>query len=232
MKWFLAILSLLSVQASALILTTEDYPPLNFSTNGGKTVTGSSTDIMREVLKRTGVSGTITLYPWVRAYGMGKDEKDTCVFSATRTPAREKLFKWVGPLSPDVWTLYAKADSTITAKTLEDAKKYKIGGYQGDSKAIFLKDKGYTIEEVSNEEQNIKKLEAGRIDLWAGSSLVSPWLAKNMKIQIKPVLSYNEVQMYTACNLSVPDADIAKMNEAIKAIKADGSYDRFIKAYQ
>ena len=53
-----------------------------------------------------------------------------------------------------------------------------------------------------------------------------------MKIQIKPVLSYNEVQMYTACNLSVPDADIAKMNEAIKAIKADGSYDRFIKAYQ
>ena len=38
-----------------------------------------------------------------------------------------------------------------------------------------------------------------------------------MKIQIKPVLSYNEVQMYTACNLSVPDADITKMNDAIKA---------------
>ena len=118
MKWLLAFLALASAQAGALTLTTEDYPPFNFSTDGGKTMTGSASDVMNEVLKRTGIKATMSLYPWERAYKAAQDDKDTCVFSATRTEAREKLFKWVGPLASDSWTLYAKPDSTITAKTL------------------------------------------------------------------------------------------------------------------
>lgn len=232
MKWLIALLSLVSAHAGALTLTTEEYPPYNFSTDGGKTITGSATDVMNEVIKRTGIKATNAIYPWQRAYKMAQDDKDTCVYSATRTEAREKLFKWVGPVAPDSWVLYAKADSPITAKSLDDVKKYKIGGYQGDAKAAFLKDKGFTLDEAINEEQNLKKLDAGRIDLWAASSGVGPWMAKSLGVKIKPVFTFQEVQMYAACNLGMPDADIAKMNEAIKAIKADGSLDRFLKAYQ
>ena len=230
--WLLPILSLLSFSAGALTLTTEEYPPLNFSTDGGKTITGFSTEIMREVLKRTGIQGTIALYPWVRALKMASEDKDTCVFSAARTPAREKQFKWVGPLTPDTWILYAKADSPITLANLEEARKYKIGGYQGDGKAALLKEKGFPVDEAGNEEQTIRKLEAGRIDLWAGSSLVAPWMAKNMNIKIKPVVSYNEVQMFAACNPSVSDADIGKMNDAIKAMKGDGTLDKMVGKYR
>jgi polar amino acid transport system substrate-binding protein len=232
MKLILAILSLISSQAWALTLTTEDYPPLNFSTDGGKTVTGSSTDVLNEVVKRTGMKATIAIYPWQRAYKMAQDDKDTCVYSTTRTEAREKLFKWVGPLAPSTWTLYAKADSPITAKTLDDVKKYTIGGYQGDAKAIFLKEKGFKVDEAVNEEQNVKKLDAGRIDLWASTSGAGPWFAKTLGVKIKPVVAFQDVQMYAACNLAMPDADIAKMNDAIKAMKADGTQDKFIKAYQ
>jgi len=232
MKWLLAVLSLVSVQAGALTLTTEDYPPFNFSTDGGKTMTGSASDVMNEVLKRTGIKATMSLYPWERAYKAAQDDKDTCVFSATRTEAREKLFKWVGPLASDSWTLYAKPDSTITAKTLDDVKQYTIGGYQGDAKAIFLKGKGLKVDETMKDEQNVKKLDAGRIDLWAASSSVGPWVAKNNNVKIKPIVSFQDVQLYAACNLGMADADIAKMNEAVKAIKADGTLDKFTKAYQ
>ena len=38
--------------------------------------------------------------------------------------------------------------------------------------------------------------------------------------------------MYAACNLAISDADIDKMNDAVKAIKADGTFDKFLKAYQ
>lgn len=232
MKMLVAVLALASAQAGALTLTTEDYPPFNFSTDGGKTMTGSASDVMNEVLKRTGIKATISLYPWERAYKSALDDKDTCVFSATRTEAREKLFKWVGPLAADSWTLYAKPDSTITAKSLDDVKQYTIGGYQGDAKAIFLKGKGLKVDETMKDEQNVKKLEAGRIDLWAASSSVGPWVAKNNNVKIKPVVSFQDVQLYAACNLAMPDADIAKMNEAVKAIKADGTLDKFTKAYQ
>ena len=230
--WLIALLPLLALQANALTLTTEEYPPLNFSTDGGKTITGLSTDVMREVVKRTGIKATFGLYPWQRAYKEAQDDKDTCVYSTTRTEAREKLFKWVGPLAPSTWILYAKADSTISLKTLDEAKKFKVGGYQGDAKAAFLKEKGFTLDEAMNDEQNIKKLDAGRIELWAATSGVGPWLAKSAGVKIKPVLSFQDVQMYAACNLAMPDADIAKMNDAIKAIKADGTYDKFVNAYQ
>ena len=232
MKMLVAVLALASAQAGALTLTTEDYPPFNFSTDGGKTMTGSASDVINEVLKRTGIKATIALYPWERAYKSALDDKDTCVFSATRTEAREKLFKWVGPLASDSWTLYAKPDSTITAKSLDDVKQYTIGGYQGDAKAIFLKGKGLKVDETMKDEQNVKKLEAGRIDLWAASSSVGPWVAKNNNVKIKPVISFQDVLLYAACNLAMPDADIAKMNDAVKAIKADGTLDKFTKAYQ
>ncbi len=232
MRLILALLSLVSVQAGALTLTTEDYPPFNFSTDGGKTMTGSATDVMKEVLKRTGINASIVLYPWERAYKSAQDDKDTCVYSATRTEAREKLFKWVGPLAADSWVLYAKGDSTITAKSLDDVKQYSIGGYQGDAKAVFLKAKGLKLDETMKDEQNVKKLEAGRIDLWAASSSVGPWVAKNNNVKIKPIVTFQDVQLYAACNLGMPDADIAKMNEAVKAIKADGTLDKFMKAYQ
>ena len=30
----------------------------------------------------------------------------------------------------------------------------------------------------------------------------------------------------------MPDADVAKMNDSIKAIKSDGTYDKIMKAYE
>ncbi len=57
--WLLTIVFLVPFSVGAITLTTEEYPPLNFSTDGGKTITGSSADIMREALKRTHIQGTI-----------------------------------------------------------------------------------------------------------------------------------------------------------------------------
>lgn len=102
MKLITAVLALLSTQAMALTLTTEDYPPFNFAKDGGKTITGSSTDVMNEVLKRTGIKATIALLPWERAYKEARwMTKILGIYSTTRTEAREKLFKWVGPLVTD-----------------------------------------------------------------------------------------------------------------------------------
>ena len=232
LTWTAALLLVFCTQVSALTLTTEEYPPFNFSTDGGKTITGSSSDLMREIMKRNGTSGTITLYPWSRAFRMALNDKNTCVYSTTRTEAREKQFKWVGPLVPSTWVLFAKGNSPLHANNLDELKSYRIGGYQGDAKAAFLKERGFTVEETINEEQNIKKLNAGRIDLWAATSEYGPWYAEKFNIKIKPILAFQEVFMYAACNRAMADEDIERMNAALKAIKADGSYGRIMDAYR
>jgi polar amino acid transport system substrate-binding protein len=232
MKRLLLILCFLSTPSWALTLTTEEYPPLNFSPDNGVTVSGSATDLMREIMRRSGFNATIKLYPWQRAFNMALNLKDGCVYSTTRTESREQQFKWVGPLTTTQWILFAKADSPIQAKTLEEVRPYTIGGYQGDAKALFLIEKGFKVDEAINEDQNFKKLNVGHLNLWAAGSDNGPWYAKKLNIKLKPVLIFNEVQLYAACNPAIPDADIAKMNEALKAIKADGTYSRIFKAYE
>ncbi|MFC4159825.1 substrate-binding periplasmic protein [Chitinimonas lacunae] len=224
-----ALLSALALPALALNLTTEDYPPYNM-TQGGK-VGGLATEIVEEMAKRAQVPVKIGLFPWERAYNMAQSDPDTCVYSTTRTPQREALFKWVGPLVNNDWVLYAVDNAKPIAK-IEDAKNAKIGGYRGDAIAVFLKENGYKVEETTNDSQNPEKLKAGRIDYWATGKQLGAYLAKQKGITgIKPILTFKETQMYLACGKSVPDATITKLNDALKAMQGDGTMDKINKKY-
>ena len=230
MKWIICALWLISLPASALTFATEDNPPFNFLQDGE--ITGSSTDVLKEVAKRTGITASFSLYPWARAYKMAQSNKNTCAYSTARTEDRENLFKWVGPLATDHWVLFAKSNSRIHAKTLNELKKYRVAGYLDDAKSIFLKNKGFTVFEAQSDEQNINNLNAGKIDLWAASSKVGAWRARINGVKVKPIISFKEIEFYAACHPSIPDADINKMNAAIKAIQSDGTLDRISKAYR
>ena len=76
------------------------------------------------------------------------------------------------------------------------------------------------------DEQNAKKLNAGNIDLWATGDILGPELAKAAGVKIKPILTFKQIELYSACNLAMPDADVAKMNDSIKTIKSDGTYKK------
>jgi polar amino acid transport system substrate-binding protein len=217
--------------AQTLTLTTENAPPFNYFKEDNKTITGIGTDIVGEALKRANVSANTVVYPWQRAYSMAVDGKNTCVFSTTRTAEREPLFKWVGPLIKNTWVLYGKADTSIVIAKLEDAKSLIIGGYNGDALSIYFKERGYKVDDALNDTQNLQKLQAGRIDVWAAGGLSGPFLAAQQKIKIKPLISFNETGMYLACNPSVLDDTIQKMNAAIAAMWTDGTIDKINRKY-
>ena len=234
MKKLLCIGLLLSncVWAESLILTTEDAPPTNFSLDGGKTITGSATDIVRELFKRAAIDYTIAMYPWERAINMAENEKNTCVYSTTRTEAREKKFQWVGPVAPNDWVMFALADSKITVKTLDDAKKYKVGGYRGDAVALYLEEQKFKLDNGANDEQSAQKLQAGRIDIWATGVQIGPWHAKTYGIKIKPLLTFKSTELYVACNLGVAPATIDKLSKTMAAMVKDGTTSAIHKKYQ
>lgn len=234
MKKSLCIALLLSgnAWANGLILTTEDAPPFNYSTDGGKTILGSATETVHELFKRAKIDYKITMYPWVRAIEMARADKDTCVYSTTRTEEREKSFAWVGPVAPNEWVLFAKADSTIKLGSLDEAKKFRVGGYRGDAVTLYLQGQKFTIDEAVNDEQNVQKLDAGRVDLWATGSQAGPFVSNKMKVKIKPIISFKRTELYLACNPSVAPETVAKLNETLKAMGKDGTTDKINKKYQ
>src|SRR5207249_4678450 len=123
---FAALTSLMFVgePSVALTLTTEEYPPFNMLDERTKEPTGITVDKVVELMRRTQEPFTITSYPWPRAYQMALQTEDTCVFSTSRTPEREALFTWIGPLAKSDWAIFARADDVRKPKTLEDVRPF------------------------------------------------------------------------------------------------------------
>jgi polar amino acid transport system substrate-binding protein len=221
--------------ADKLILLTESYPPFNMEEKGK--IVGMSTDIMKELLKREKVEYSLELYPWARAYKMASEEKNTVVFSTTRTPERDALFKWVGPLVANDWVFFAKKGSKIKIASLNEAKKYVVGGYSEDAVSEFLLKenfiRGKNIQLATNDKQNALKLETGRIDLWATGSQLGPWLAKVEKSgEIIPLYTFKKTEMYAAFNKETDDAFIRTLNEALDKMKKDGTVTKLFAKYK
>ncbi len=77
-------------------VVTEEWPPYNYSENGQ--ITGMTTEIVRAIMKVTGHDLTIVLAPSMRASLILKMRPRTIMYSMFRTPEREHVYKWVGPI--------------------------------------------------------------------------------------------------------------------------------------
>lgn len=234
-QWFSALLILLvwlPVQAEKVRLTTEAYPPFNMSGRTGE-ITGISTDIVRELCRRAGVDYSIELMPWVRAYNEALEHANVGVFSTTRTPEREALFKWVSPLTFNNWVFMAKASRNIRLASLEEAKRYRIGGYKGDAVAVFLQSQGFELDLVNRDDLNALKLARERIDLWATGHLMGPYLASKQNIKgLRPIFTFKETTMGLAFSKKTPDKLINQLNATLKSMYADGTIDRIYEGYR
>ena len=219
-------------RAGALTILTEHSPPGSMIENGK--VRGFATDKVREILRRAHVTYTLDLVPWKRAYTAALEHPSTCVYSTSRTPEREALFKWVGPTDQGDWVLMGRAGDAPVLRSLDDARGMRIGTYYGDARDEYLRARGFQVDPVPNDMLNPPKLLARRIDLWAagmrrGSNVLerNGWAGK-----IVPVFTFKQISVYLACNPAVPDALIARMNEAAAAIERDGSARRIEQHYE
>ena len=172
------------IYAQELTILTEEFPPFNFVNENGE-VDGLSTEIVKAMMKETGIDYEIKVFPWKRSYTLTQQNPNTILYSTSRRPSREDLFKWVGILSPSKYSVFAlKSRDNIKVNSLEDMKKYKIGTSQGDARETYLKEKGleHSFESVAGENANtlnFKKLMGKRIDLWPMPDAVAYYLVKN-----------------------------------------------------
>jgi polar amino acid transport system substrate-binding protein len=239
LKILLFISSFLTLQVThakdKITVITEDFvPPFNMVEN--KQTVGISTDIMKELLKREKIEFTLEVFPWARGYKMALNEPNTALYSTTRTPERETLFKWVGPLASNDWVMFGKKGTKIKLNNLEDAKKYTVGVYNGNAITDYLIKKGFqpkkNLDIATNDQQSALKLEAGRIDLWASGSILGPWTAKRAKAgQLTPLLTFEKTELYAAFHKSASDEFIKKLNTTLKKMKDDGTVAKISNKY-
>lgn len=226
-------LAAVNAQAAPLEVLTEDAPPFNMLNSEGQ-VTGLSTEIVQELFKRAGVDYRISLLSWKRAYVRTRNTANTALYSTTRTPEREQLFKWVGPLVTSHWALFAMADSPLNITELNAARHYPIGGYENDALARYLWTQGFTqLKLVHNERENLQRLENGSIKLWATGEHLAPYIARQEgTAALKMLFTFREVQMSLAFHKSTPDELINRLNATLELMRKEGVIDALGAKYQ
>jgi len=215
-----------------LIVLTEQSPPASMQQEGK--IIGHETEKVVEMLKRTGISYKLDILPWKRGFTMAQRDANTCIYSTTRTPEREKLFKWIGPTYEADWSLVGRTDRQLNLRTLEDARPLRIGTYNGDARDEYLRARGFNVDPVQNDHSNPKKLMLNRIDVWVtalppGSTALEQF---GLDGKIAPLLTFLKVKVYLACNPSVPDAMVERMNASLDTMRRDGSFARIERKYE
>lgn len=227
-----------SVRAEPLVLLTENLPPFSMAASGGNfakdaDVQGISSDTVRALCSQAQLECQLILrFPWDRLYKQALDSKGYGLFSTIRTPEREALFKWVGPIAVSDWVLMAKADSTITLDSLEQAGAYRIGGYRNDAISQFLIDRGVTVQTSLQDKENLNKLEKNLIDLWATDEVGGRYMAKQSPLgALKVVHRFNSADLYLALNKETPDDLVQKLQRALDQMRARGELGAIKDAY-
>ena len=169
-----------------ILFITEQYPPYNYEVNNN--LQGIVVDTLVVTFERVGSSQTredIKLLPWARGYNLVQSKPDTCLFSTTRTKEREGLFEWIGPVAPETVGLIARKETGIQIDSVEDIKKYKVGTIRDDIAELYLVDVGISVDDMERVAEtilNIRKMNRGRIDLWAYDQFVAMWELGTVKL--------------------------------------------------
>jgi polar amino acid transport system substrate-binding protein len=157
-----------NITAAELIVVSENYPP--FIINESNEISGIVTEVVLKILAISGVDYTLAVYPWARSYRMAAGQKNTLIFSITKTQERTPYFHWFCPIykSSPIYA-YKLASNPININSLQHLKKARIGILRHDHSHEYLINKGFkdgvNLDVSATEDTNIKKLVKGRIDV-------------------------------------------------------------------
>ncbi len=229
----LAILSLIFIFASpvcaqTLNIYTEEFPPYNFTQKGK--ITGVSTEIVKQVLAGAGFKSRIISLPWAKSYDIAQKKENALIYSISRRPNREKLFKWIGIVTPATYSVFGLAGrSDVSVRTLEDLKRYRIGTTIDDARESYLLDKGFELSDfdrVGGDDahfQNLNKLINRRIDVWPMPDAVAYFTVKqeghdNPAKVLKKLLPLDELAggYYLAASPKTSDEVVNRVAKALE----------------
>jgi polar amino acid transport system substrate-binding protein len=211
------------VQTAKLRIMTEEYPPFNYTDAGGNLV-GSSTEIVKGIINKLGENIAIEVMPWAQAYDIVLLEPDTALYSMARTPERENLFMWVGPIGSYENWLYAKKGSSTRVSNLDEAKTVNaIAVVKDEAGQQKLAQQGFiNFVYTDSTADGLKKLAAGQADLWLGTGADVELVAKKAGVDpagIEAVAFVHKVDLYIGFNKNTAYATILAWQAALDSLK-------------
>ncbi|WP_254055065.1 ABC transporter substrate-binding protein [Kiloniella sp. EL199] len=223
--WFFPFLAIGNVSATELY--TEDFPPYNYLENNE--LKGIGPKIVRELAREVGEEPKITVLPWARAYKYAQEMPDVGIFSIVRTPKREDVFQWVGPLYTVRVGLYAAKENKhlyqgTNEENLEQARKVGDIAVQlgGAGEELLTTLRFQNLNKIVNINKSLFLLLKGRYDLLETSDVFMAYMAKEDGVSEETVSEaafIGNYEMYLAFSKSTPIETVQKWREALSRMR-------------
>ncbi|OZG72846.1 hypothetical protein BTA51_12780 [Hahella sp. CCB-MM4] len=207
------------------------YPDPPYMIDQEGSARGLVIDVVTLLFKRTDLPFNIAFMPPKRALQTALFSKNHCVLAIERSQERESQFAWVSPLVISRHALYKKNTSKIELLTLGDARRYAIGSFLGSGAGEYLEGRGFNVDLVADDDLNLKKLRAGRIDLWATDTISVSWHNQFAQQDVELALVFLTTLRSMGCHLSINPDWIARLHEELLLMYKDGSINLIYEKY-
>jgi len=214
-----------SIGLAHLNYLTEEWAPFNYQ-QGGKPA-GISVEILEAIFWDMGINRTadVRIVPLADGFRQAQGNTSTVLFSIVRTPEREPLYKWAGPITKSNFVLFAPISRNITISSPEDLNRYRIGAVQSSIENDLLISQGVNASHLVHglvPDELLRMLEEGQIDLWATGDLTGQYEMK--KAEVNPdayeiVYTLSENDFYYIFSRDVPDTLVSSFQHALETVR-------------
>jgi polar amino acid transport system substrate-binding protein len=231
--------SLVTGQVRAVAPT---LPILVTSSDGLTADGGRAVDLVREAARRAGVPVTFEVEPWVRALGMVQKTPNVLLFPVARTPDREGLFDWIGPVNRVEYWFFRLANGPAPVLTgLDGLGSRTVGVLKNDAVSAYLRTRvpRDQIQEISEYSSLPPMFLAGRFDYLAAvpsslygalADLGKPRTVVQALFAV-PQLS-SDPYSYVVVQKGSDPALVAGLHQALDAMVKDGTWETMFRKYQ
>lgn len=220
-----------------LNVVTEEWAPYNYAEGG--VVKGLSVEVVQALARALQVQINIQLLPSMRTTMALDNQPRTLMVTMLRTPEREPRYKWIGPLGDGSIYFYKRKGSPLAINSLEDAKRVPL---------ICARHAGLTVSRLraagfanlnasaAGGRAVYEMLLLGRCDLAVSDSPLGVSHAlKQMGFPpdalVQTPVKILSLPLFIACSKDIPDAEIARWQAALDAMKRSGAFQAILRKY-
>lgn len=193
-------------------------------------------ELVRELLRELKITAPIQEVPFARGVSNFTDAGNIVLFNVSRTPERESLYQWVGPIISEKDYFYELASKPTSINVLADAKNKSVCVVRKNINDDRLTAQGFTnLTRIPYFSTCFRLLTEQRVDLVASATLGINEKLKEANVQANlikqtPAL-IGESSGYIALSKSIPKEEVERWNIALKGLKQKGIYEKLYKKF-
>jgi polar amino acid transport system substrate-binding protein len=213
-------------RAETITLSSTNYPPYygpDLPRGGIITV------ITTEAFKRVGYKVEINYRPWARTLKEVKDGKSHGIVGVWYSRERATFLAYSKPLYSNIVGFYARNDHLVDVHDLTQLKA-RVGIVRGYVNPAAFEAAHLDVEEATDDQENLLKLAAGRVDLVLIDKGLAAYLLNDKLLKLRNQLSWLEprvetLPLYVAMSKKSPgwQKRLKDFNSGLEQLRKDGT---------